>query len=820
MGFVFTLRWAARDLRRRWPQVLAIALIIAIGTGVYAGLGSTSAWRRQSNDESYALLGMYDLRVTTAEGADAATGDMAAVLATLPDPGIVARAEERLITDTQVDASTADESILVPGRLIGMDLSDGGPHVNRTSLAPGGVARGGGRELTESNAGEPVVLVEHNFADFYGLPPEQTLRVGGGQEVTSVGQVFSPEYFFVMTEEGGFFAEANFAAVFTSLETAQRLSGRAGRVNDLVVQLAPGVDPGRAAAEIEAAFARSDTALGVTVMQPRDDDAYRVLYDDIEGDQRFWNILSTLILAGAAFGAFNLASRMVESQRREIGIGMALGWSRRRIAARPLLVGAQIALAGAVLGVAMTFVVMAAIRPVYTSMLPLPVWRTPAQPSLIVAGALIGFVLPFVATAWPVWRAVRVMPVDAITTTHSSARSGLAPLLRRLSWPVSAFRRMPLGNVLRAPRRTALTALGIGAAIAALVVVLGLLDSFSVTMDRNKAEVLGDHPDRVTATLDGFVVEGGPELGAVAQAESVGAVEPVLRVGATLSTDGHDAVEVLLEAIDLDSDVWAPTLSEGALGQDRSGLVIAGKAADDLGVTVGGTVSVEHPARTADGVTVVQTEMRVAAIHPGPFRFTAYIDRSQLPVFGAPGAANAAYLLPAEGATADEVERELFELPGIASVQPVAVATQIVENSLEDFTGIFQILEAFILLLALLIAYNATSINADERARERATLFAFGMRPRRVLTLETAEGLLIGLLGAGIGVVGGLLLNRWIINSTLETTMPDMQLDVVVSAGTVLTAVALSVFAVGVAPLLSARRLRRMDIPGTLRVVE
>lgn len=94
------------------------------------------------------------------------------------------------------------------------------------------------------------------------------------------------------------------------------------------------------------------------------------------------------------------------------------------------------------------------------------------------------------------------------------------------------------------------------------------------------------------------------------------------------------------------------------------------------------------------------------------------------------------------------------------------------------------------------------------------------MRPRRVLALETVEGLLIGLIGAGIGVAGGLLLNRWIITSTLATTMPDMELDVVVSSTTLLTAVALSVIAVGVAPLLSARRLRRMDIPGTLRVVE
>ena len=36
----FWLRWAARDLRGRWIQVVAIA--VAIGTGVYAGLGRTA----------------------------------------------------------------------------------------------------------------------------------------------------------------------------------------------------------------------------------------------------------------------------------------------------------------------------------------------------------------------------------------------------------------------------------------------------------------------------------------------------------------------------------------------------------------------------------------------------------------------------------------------------------------------------------------------------------------------------------------------------------------------------------------------------------
>jgi putative ABC transport system permease protein len=210
----------------------------------------------------------------------------------------------------------------------------------------------------------------------------------------------------------------------------------------------------------------------------------------------------------------------------------------------------------------------------------------------------------------------------------------------------------------------------------------------------------------------------------------------------------------------------------------------------------------------------------VTAIHPSPFRFAAYVDRSQLAAFGMSGAANAASVLPAAGASPDDVERELFNLRGVSSVQPVRVSTTVMENSLKDFTGIFQVLELFILLLAMLIAYNATSINADERARERATLFAFGLPWRRVLGLETVEGLLIGILGTALGIGAGLLLNRSIIAATLETTMPDMTMDIVVSANTVLTALALSVVAVAAAPLFTVRRLRRMNIPDTLRVVE
>lgn len=42
------LHWSWRDLRTHWAKVAAIALVIAIGTGGYAGLTSNAEWRRIS----------------------------------------------------------------------------------------------------------------------------------------------------------------------------------------------------------------------------------------------------------------------------------------------------------------------------------------------------------------------------------------------------------------------------------------------------------------------------------------------------------------------------------------------------------------------------------------------------------------------------------------------------------------------------------------------------------------------------------------------------------------------------------------------------
>lgn len=811
--FRFWLRWSGRDLRARWVQVAAIALVIAVGTGVYAGLGSTSTWRRQSNDASYAALHMFDVRASLAEGTAVAQGRLLAALDGL-EPGAVATAEERLIAPTQVDASTAARTVLVPGRLVGVDVAAGGPQVN-------GIHVESGRTLREDDAGAPVAVLERHFAEFYDLPATGRLRVGGG-DLRYVGTGLSPEYFLVTTDTGNLLAEANFAAVFVSLETAQALSGNDGMVNDVVVRVTPGTDPRRVAADLEQVLRRDVPDAGATVTTVHDDDAHRILYEDIDSDQKFWNVIALLILVGAVVAAFNLSSRMVEAQRRQIGVGMALGASPATIAFRPLLVGLEIAALGVVFGVGVGLLVAEAMQAVLSEFLPLPVWKTAFQPSFFVQGAALGLVLPILATAWPVWRAVRVTPVQALRTGHLAMRGiRLAALARRLPLPGGTFARMPVRNVLRAPRRTVLTAFGIGAAMCALIGTLGMIDSFLETLERGEAEALHAAPDRLTVDLDRFVPESSPALAAIGSSPAVAGAEPSLRVQGVLGSRGTE-VEAIVDVIDLAGAGWRPTLSATAGDVTGKGIVLAEKAARDLDVRPGDVVTLRHlKAGSPGALTFVDTALPVLATHPNPLRFAAYVDRSQAgPIFGLAGTTNLVTVRPAPGRSADDVKRALFGLPGVASVQPVGATTELFRDTIDQFVGVLRVVQLFVLVLALLIAFNASSINADERARDHATMFAFGLPARTVIRMNVVEGLFTGLLGTAVGIALGAAVVRWVIHVLLPETVPELGLVATLSQGTLVTALVLGVAAVSLAPLLTLRRLRRMDLPATLRVVE
>ncbi|MEA2000300.1 MAG: FtsX-like permease family protein [Actinomycetota bacterium] len=809
--WLLLLRWSWRDLRKYWVKVIAIALVIGIGTGAYAGLTSTANWRRQSNVASMELLNMYDLRFELGTDSSVPTGDLAAAAAAIDHATWISAVEERLVRPTQVDASTAGETIMVPGRIVGVDIADGGPGINGWYIESGS-------GLGAADIGESLVLLEHGFALQNDLPASGEITVSGGERLRYVGQAMTPEFYIVVPENSTTFALGTFAGVFTSLETAQSLTGMEGAVNDLVLTITDDADRDVVATEVKQAV--SDLGVGVDVIAREDDPAYRLLFEDVENDQEFFNIFALLIFGGAVMGAFNLITRLAEAQRREIGISMALGVSPRKIALRPLLVGSQIALLGVVFGVGVGVLIGQLMRSVLTSFVPLPVWLTGFQWELFFWVAVVGFMVPFVAVAYPVWRAVRVRPIEAIRTGHLAARGGgLAPLIKRIHFPGDTFAQLPFRNLLRAPRRAVLTALGIAAVMAVLVGFLGSIDSFLGALDRGTSSIEGVSPDRMIVNLEGVLPIADPGVTAIEEAASVGDILPVMQVGAR--AHGVEDVDLLLEILDFDNDIWQPAVANGDLGEMGMGVILAKPAADDLGVGVGDTVSLTHPVRTGPAsFGFAESQVVVAALHENPFRFAAYMDEPALEMVGAVGLANVVYANPGAGFDSSDVQRELFGLDAVASVQKASAAADDLDELMAQFVGILQAVAFVVLLLAVLMAFNSASISFEERQREHATMFAYGVRVRKALRMAVIENLVIGIVATIIGFAGGLWMLWWVVNVTAAETMPDIGLIVELSPVTLFTVIGLGIAAVALAPVFTIRRMRRMDLPGTLRVME
>lgn len=785
--------------------MLLTAVIIAIGTGTYAGLGGTTPWRIESLDASYEAQRYHDLRASLPNGALAPEGSLARAVRAIPHADQLAAVEERLTVPTQVDASGDGRTVLVPGEVVG--LAPEGT-VDTLHVDSGRAFRPGDRE----------VVLESKFVRQRDLPRTGTIELGGGTEVRATGTGFTPEHYRVLGQGQNLAGAYGYAVVYADLADAQRLTNHPDQVNVVGIRLRDGADAALVRREVTKALAE----VGATVDGRADDEMRRSMYADARNDEKTWIALSLLILGGASFAAFNLINRMVEAERHEIGVGMALGAPPRLLSVRPLLVGLQIALAGVVLGVVVGAYAGSVMRDLLVEFLPLSVWQTPFPVDRYAQAAVLGIALPMVATLIPVRRALRVEPVDALrsqATGKGGRSSGLAAALGRRRHRGRVVASMPLRNVARSPRRTVLTALGIAASITSLVAVLGMLDTIDTTFARSDQEVAHTAPDRLEVALSSFQLASSDAVAAIAEAPTVAEAEPGLRISGTLQHDGKE-VETALDVVDFGTAMWSPSVIDGRLPVDGPGLVISDKAAADLGVGPGDEVTLRHPVRQGTSYRLVDSKVEVAGIHPNPLRFFTYIDTSQVGMFDLAGIVDMVTIRPAPGASADDVKRDLFDQEGVGSVQEVAVLGDLLHEMVGQFTGVLRVLEGFGLALALLIALNSASLAMEERRREQATMFAFGLPVRTVLRTIVVEMFVIALLGTLLGIGTGVLALHWLMDMFTTETFPELGVRVVLSPTSIATVLVLGVGVATFAPVLAVRRLIRTDIPSTLRVLE
>jgi putative ABC transport system permease protein len=583
------------------------------------------------------------------------------------------------------------------------------------------------------------------------------------------------------------------------------------------LRVRPGTDPDVAEHTVRAAIQAALPRSPVSITRGDEETAQRILYRDARNDQKVFLTLAILVLAGAAVAAFNLISRVVEAQRREIGIGMALGVEPRMLALRPIALAVQIALLGVLLSIPLGLGLSAWLKELLKDYFPLPVYASTFPTGLFALASGVGVAIPLLAASIPVRRAVRVAPIEAIRIGFRAAKgTGASRLLSRLPVPGRSLARLPVRNVARAPLRTVLTVLGLAGVITAIVAVLGMVDAIRDVADRQEAEVLSASPSRLNVQLAGLEPAHGPLVGRLSSQPGVAAHETTLSVASQLRSEGA-AVDAALTFLSLASPVWRPSVAEG--GADRGGILLSRRAAEALGVSPGDSIALRHPRRVGRGLVMTETRVRVAGLHGSPLRAIAYMDVAAAAGLGLGGVVNGVTLVPEPG-RATSLERALFGQPGVASVRPASSDTEALRTTVSSFTEAIQIVGFITLALGVLVAFTTVSVSVDERRREYATMFAFGFPPRSGLRVTVVESLIIGLLGTAAGIGLGLVAAAWIVGTLIADTFPDLGAETALTGGSVLLALGVGLLAVTTAPLLTFRRMRSMDVPSTLRVVE
>ncbi len=143
-------------------------------------------------------------------------------------------------------------------------------------------------------------------------------------------------------------------------------------------------------------------------------------------------------------------------------------------------------------------------------------------------------------------------------------------------------------------------------------------------------------------------------------------------------------------------------------------------------------------------------------------------------------------------------------------------------KTVEMYDAQFGVLRIIILLMVLLSVANSVNMSVFERVGEFGTMMALGNRSLRVFALIIAENAIIGLIGAGVGLLLGVGLALAI--SAIGIPMPPPpNSDLGYTAHILLVpSVVVGAFAVGLiatvaAALLPAARVRRIPVVDALR---
>lgn len=239
----------------------------------------------------------------------------------------------------------------------------------------------------------------------------------------------------------------------------------------------------------------------------------------------------------------------------------------------------------------------------------------------------------------------------------------------------------------------------------------------------------------------------------------VKAAAPVLWATAILNTV-DDSAGLRLYGVDPASALYDPIRAAVTAGKflsadDRSGILLGKRLADDLGIGVGQNVSltVVDADGQASEATFVVTGLFASGV-PGYDQNSAFMPLDKAQAFtGVGDRASAVVVLLHRQEDADRVAAALAG-PDKA-IKTWQQMHQLLMDTVETTALMYSLLDLIVMLVVAVIIANTLLMAVFERIREMGILAALGMKGRQIMLMFLIQATILGLIGIAIGVALG-----------------------------------------------------------------
>ncbi len=778
-----------RNLWEMKGQALAIALVIVSGVATYIMSISTMESLKRTQARFYAEHRFAYVFSTLKRAPES----LASWIADIPG---VERVDTRVIAEVKLDLPGYTDP--VNGRLVSVP-DTGIPELNLLYITEGRSVRPGR---------DDEVVVGEAFAEAHGITPGYSLGAvinGRMKKLRVVGVALSPEYIYQL-KPGSIFPDFERYAVMwmgrTPLGTAYDMDGA---FNDVALSISRAANP-------EDVIDRLDAVLkpygGTGAYGRKDQVSHRYLSEEFRQLGNMAAIFPVIFLGVAAFLLNIVVARQVDTQREQIAVLKAFGYTNRDIGVHYAGLVLAVTMAGVAGGVIAGAWMGSGLSDMYMDYYRFPFMDYRVGVLTVLQASLVSIAAAGVGTYFAVKRAALLPPAVAMRPEPPAMyRKSVVERLgvgRLLSPPT----RMIARNIERKPFKSLLTVLGISFACAVLVAGMFFGDSVDYIVD-----VQFGLAQRDDLTVSFVEPSSRNALYSLKGLHGVERVEPFRSVPATIKF-GHRSYRLSIQGLQNGGDLYR-LLDTGfnRVELPAKGVVLTDYLAGILGAGPGDMLTVdilegERPTR----------QVPVAGLVSEFIGVSAYMELSALNALMREGDAVSGVYMATDSDYDRDIYRELHDMPRVAgtSVRKLAIESffETMSEQVLIFTSIMTILA---MSISFGVVYNNARISLSERSRDLGSLRVLGFTRAEVSYILLGE---LGLLTLA-AIPLGFLLGYGIAAYMVTTLASDIfRIPAVVDADTYAFAASVVLVSAAFSGIIVKLRLDRLNLVDILKSKE